>query len=76
MQESEGRVMARYIDADALIDYIRQNVMTSSRDSAECKEFMIDHIGMEWFAPTADVIPRAEVEKIFAEIDNALHDMA
>lgn len=55
--------MARYIDADALIEYIDKNVVCTSRDSEECKQFMLDHLAMESFAPTVDVVPRAEVIK-------------
>lgn len=56
--------MARYIDAEKLIEYIDKNVVCTSDDSEECKQFMLEHLAMEWFAPTVDVAPRAEVEKL------------
>ena len=59
--------MARYIDADRLIDYIDENVVCTSSDSEECKQFMIEHLAMEWFAPTADVVPKSEVMKLVGE---------
>jgi hypothetical protein len=55
--------MARYIDADALIDRIKRDVITLSKDAAECKEFMIEHIAMDWFAPPANVAPIADTVK-------------
>lgn len=54
--------MARYIDVDKLIDYITKNVVCTSKDSEECKEFMI--VAMEFFTPTADVVPRAELDRL------------
>lgn len=51
--------MARYIDADELIaEYDRVHV----GPAGGARKLMVD-------APTADVVPRAEVEKIFEEID-------
>lgn len=56
--------MARYIDADKLIAYISENVVCTSRDSEECKKFMVEHLAMDWFAPSVDVVPRSEVDKV------------
>jgi hypothetical protein len=64
--------MARYIDVEKLIEYIDKNVVCTSDDSEECKQFMLEHLAMEWFAPTADVAPRAEVAKIFEEIESEI----
>lgn len=46
----------RYIDIDALIERIKRDVVTLSPDAAEAKEFMLDHLDMERFVPTADVV--------------------
>jgi hypothetical protein len=59
--------MPRYIDADALIDRIKRDVITLSKDAAECKEFMIEHIAMDWFAPTTNVAPIADTVKKMQE---------
>ena len=48
--------MKRYIDVDALIERIKRDVVTLSPDAAEAKEFMLDHLDMERFVPTADVV--------------------
>lgn len=48
--------MSRYIDADALIERIKRDVITLSPDAAEAKEFMLDHLDMERFVPTVDVV--------------------
>jgi hypothetical protein len=43
--------------------------------SKEQIEEMLDHLAMEFFAPTADVAPRAEVAReIFEEIEREITD--
>lgn len=64
--------MARYIDVEKLIEYIDKNVVCTSDDSEECKQFMLEHLAMEWFAPTADVAPR---EEVFEEVDKFRADL-
>ena len=54
-----------YIDTDKLLNRLPDDLPYK----ASVKRVLIQ-------APTADVVPKSEVEKIFAEIDNALHDMA
>ena len=62
--------MPRYIDADALIECIGEDVITNSRASIECKHMIIRLLSMERYSPTADVAPRAELAReIFEEID-------
>lgn len=68
--------MARYIDADALIEYIDKNVVCTSRDSEECKQFMLEHLAMDWFAPTADVAPRAVVDRLRFNLKAVLDERA
>ena len=48
--------MARCIDVEKLIEYIDKNVVCTSDDSEECKQFMLEHLAMEWFAPTVDAV--------------------
>ena len=67
--------MARYIDADKLIERIKRDVITLSKDAEEGKQFMIDHIGMNWFAPTEDVVSRSECEQCKEVSFNALKDL-
>lgn len=69
--------MARYIDVEKIHEFVDTKV-------AEGKDGWATGVPYEWayaltvidMQPTADVIPRADVEKIFEEIDHALHDMA
>ena len=56
--------MARYIDAD------RFDIITSQRHSEDFidgMDYILDKIDN---APTEDVVPRSEVEKIFEDIEN------
>ena len=64
--------MARYIDVEKLIEYIDKNVVCTSDDSEECKQFMLEHLAMEWFAPTVDVVP---TENVFEEVDKFRTDL-
>lgn len=61
--------MARYIDADKLIEHI--NNMPWKMDSAsEITKFIFLSTVEE--APTTDVVPKSEVEQIFEEIDTTI----
>ena len=69
--------MARYIDADALVQILE----AWKRDCAECDyeseagQVIFDVICQIQDQPTADVVPRAEVASdIFAEIEELLKD--
>jgi ribosomal protein L33 len=48
--------MSRYIDADALIKKLTYDIVCLTKDGEECKQCIIDHIGKEWYAPTANVV--------------------
>ena len=63
----------RYIDADALIEKIQETICTKCGDiydGIKCKSCEIDDtLNFLQDAPTADVVPRDEVAKIFEEIE-------
>lgn len=48
--------MSRYIDADKLIKMIDKDIICLTKDGEECKRIIMEQIGKEWFAPTADVV--------------------
>lgn len=62
--------MSEYIEREAAIEMIKNDLPEQVRyyrqDAIECLECM----------PTADVVPKSEVEKIFAEIESIIrkHD--
>ena len=70
----------RYIDADALIEKIQETVCTKCGDiydGIKCKSCGIDDtLNFLEDAPTADVVPRDEVAKIFEEIESVLFTVA
>ena len=72
--------MPRYIDADALIEKIQETVCTKCGDiydGIKCKSCGIDDtLNFLEDAPTADVVPRDEVAKIFEEIESVLFTVA
>lgn len=64
--------MARYIDADALIENIKRVYCTDCNNYNEvrCRACGTDDaLDMIEDAPTADVSPKSEVAEIFAEIE-------
>ena len=48
--------MARYIDADALVEKIKTDVVTLSKEAEDDKNFYLDYIAQERHAPTVDVV--------------------
>lgn len=67
--------MARYIDAEALVTRIIEDVITTTEEAEGNKDFFIDLINNPRFIPTADVAPKTEVAReIFAEIENTINN--
>lgn len=66
----------RYIDVDALIEKIQETVCTKCGDiydGIKCKSCGIDDtLNFLEDAPTADVVPRDEVAKVFEEIEEII----
>ena len=66
--------MARYIDADALEEYIQETICAKCGDISDgikCKSCGIDDtFDFLENAPTEDVVPRSEVEKLKEYIDD------
>ena len=59
--------MARYIDADALIEFINKGL--NRPDIIEAFGYdAIEILAEIEYTPPADVVPKSEVEKIFEEI--------
>lgn len=59
--------MARYYEETALIEFVKERTPTINGETTmECVERAIRD------APTADVVPKSEVEKIFEEIEAEL----
>ena len=60
--------MPRYIDADKMLRFLAEQ--------NDEKDLMVSRYNADWIIsfietqPTADVIPRSDVEKIFAELDS------
>lgn len=65
--------MARYIDADTLIEMLNNKAKTDLEmglyNHGALTQSFISFVERQ---PTADVVPRAEVEKIFEDIECAL----
>lgn len=61
--------MARYIDANALYEKIYPLDLADKRRYAINAQVVADAINN---APTADVVPRGEVAKIFEEIEKSV----
>ena len=62
--------MARYIDAEALVTRIIEDVITTTEEAEGNKDFFIDLINNPRFIPTADVAPKSEVaSEIFMHVD-------
>lgn len=76
--------MARYIDADALIEYIQETICAKCGDISDgikCKSCGIDDtLYFLENAPTADVVPKSEYDAVVSAVDNStkeflkLHD--
>ena len=69
----------RYIDADFLIEQLQpaKNSVWNKNDHSKSMSEMIEDFCTELKnAPTADVVPSAEVEKIFADIKKAVKEEA
>ena len=67
--------MARYIDADALIENVKRVYCTDCNNYNEirCRACGTDDaLDMIEDAPTADVVPKSEVAKIFEELYNSV----
>ncbi|MEE1046055.1 MAG: hypothetical protein U0M60_01385 [Clostridia bacterium] len=66
--------MPRYIDADALEEYIQETICAKCGDISDgikCKSCGIDDtLDFLENAPTEDVVPRSEVEKLEEYIDD------
>ena len=59
--------MARYYESESLIDFVKQNTPhINGETTMKCVEFAIKN------APTADVVPKSEVEK-WKQINEQLH---
>lgn len=58
--------MARYIDADALVDDFEHRLVTSNIMSPDIE--VLDVLEIIENTPTADVVPRSEVEKAKQEV--------
>ena len=67
----------RYIDADFLIEQLQpaKNSVWNKNDHSKSMSEMIEDFCTELKnAPTADVVPKSEVENIFAEIETCMKD--
>lgn len=63
--------MARYYEENALIEFVKQYTPTIEGETTlECVERAIRN------APTADVVPRAELEHTLSDIKRQIHDKA
>ena len=72
--------MARYIDAEALTDYMLERYNDLCEKHGDCDHYTTgygDAIDVIEIAPTADVVPKSEVvREIFEEIDDLMIDHA
>lgn len=70
--------MARYIDADLLLEELENNTPLNWTDSEielqQQFDFQVFKHIIE-YQPTADVVPKSEIEQIFAEIDEAIDNL-
>ena len=64
--------MPRYIDADWIYEKVENRYRLSSGIEHRCERDLLDLI---CDAPTADVVPKSEVDKIFEEIDKLVADL-
>ena len=63
--------MARYIDADWIYEKVENRYRVSSGIEHRCER---DLLNLICESPTADVVPKSEVEKIFEELDKIIQD--
>ncbi len=67
--------MARYIDADKFIDFLKKEKETAIAIGDGIRAYETQgKIKLVNSQPTADVVPKSEVEKIFEEIEEILID--
>ena len=59
--------MARYIDADALIEFITKGLNNPDNTKAFGYDAIVILTEIE-YAPTADVVPKSEVDRLQAEV--------
>ena len=67
--------MAEYIEREALIAEIQKNIHTYCSEGSGGYYLAEDALNYSVkTAPTADVVPKSEVENIFAEIETCMKD--
>ena len=68
--------MARYIDADKLIDFITKGLNDPDNTKAFGYDAIVILTEIE-YAPTADVAPKSEIaKKVLLELKKQIHDKA
>lgn len=69
--------MPRYIDAEALTDHMLERYNELCEECGDYDHYTTgygDAIDVIENAPTADVVPKSEVDKIFAEIEKIIEN--